>query len=382
MAATEPILATLEQHSRRSKTRDKFVENIKKQVNNGWGFIPLLGSGVSSASGIPMGIDFTNYMLNALFRCLKPNNYPIKQSDQSDITDPLYLKRLDLSSDGWPASPLDEQIPQIKWFVGIITILALREVSGYPHSDEPTCSSILKIAREDIKDSDEDGADGIDAIEAIKDYFGRSTNNENVSALISKTSNQSDDLITLITRNIEPKINIDCTVEATVKYNPKDIFELYCKIVDCKSIEDLKQRQKRHHKQLKELMGELQLSNSDILKKILDPINCALAVWNNWVLTLDFLSRLERSYGGGVHLSQRRFSVIDSFNRHISHNKKPNLNHIMLAHLTGPLRINTILTTNFDSLTEIAFSELDRQLELFYVSINGELPEFNQSLRK
>ena len=67
-------------------------------------------------------------------------------------------------------------------------------------------------------------------------------------------------------------------------------------------------------------------------------------------------------------------SVIDSFNVHITRDRQINLGQKMLAHLSGPLRIRTVLTTNFDNLVETAFQKLLRPLSVVSVSSHGELP--------
>ena len=40
----------------------QFVNKIIKDAHTGWSFVPLIGSGLSSPSGIIMGMEFTNYL--------------------------------------------------------------------------------------------------------------------------------------------------------------------------------------------------------------------------------------------------------------------------------------------------------------------------------
>ncbi len=93
----------------------------------------------------------------------------------------------------------------------------------------------------------------------------------------------------------------------------------------------------------------------------------------DWRTTLQFLSRLE-IYDDKIFLGKPDNRVIDSFFFHITKDKKPNVGHLMLGHLADALRINTLLTTNFDSLVEEAFAQLDMPLSTFDVHQNAELP--------
>jgi hypothetical protein len=103
---------------------------------------------------------------------------------------------------------------------------------------------------------------------------------------------------------------------------------------------------------------------------------CAIRALHDWRCALDFLARL---YVGGrqglpLWLETVDQAIIDSFNFFITHGRKPNLAHNMLCHLASRARIRTILTTNFDTLLEDAFSELGEHFEVIPVGIRGELP--------
>ena len=67
--------------------------------------------------------------------------------------------------------------------------------------------------------------------------------------------------------------------------------------------------------------------------------------------------------------------VVDSFFTFATSGKRPSVGHYMLAHLSDALRIRTVLTTNFDSLTEEAFAAIGPQLAIFDVHLNAELPD-------
>lgn len=95
----------------------------------------------------------------------------------------------------------------------------------------------------------------------------------------------------------------------------------------------------------------------------------------DWRSTLHFLSRLKKDKSGRVTLTQPNPSVVDRFNTFITADRQPNLAHKMLAALARPLRMRTVLTTNFDTLSEEAFTQSGHQLKKFFVSRYGHLPD-------
>lgn len=96
----------------------------------------------------------------------------------------------------------------------------------------------------------------------------------------------------------------------------------------------------------------------------------------NWLSTLHFLSRLvfDRN-GNAIDVGISNFRVKDAFFTHITRDKLPNVAHLMLAQLAEPLRIRTILTTNFDSLIEDAFTQLSMPITGFDVHERASLPD-------
>ncbi len=112
----------------------------------------------------------------------------------------------------------------------------------------------------------------------------------------------------------------------------------------------------------------------------LDPdkiiIQEGIGVLADWRSTLIFLSRVKLNEGEhSFHLAAPDLRVIDSFNLHITRNRKSNLGHKMLAHLSIPFGMRVVLTTNFDSLIEEAYANLRNPLSVFDVSITGKLPD-------
>lgn len=75
-------------------------------------------------------------------------------------------------------------------------------------------------------------------------------------------------------------------------------------------------------------------------------------------------------------LGERRADVIDTFFLSVISGKEPTLGHRMLARLADTLRVDTVLTTNFDELMERAFVEIGRPVTVFDVHKDARLPPF------
>lgn len=102
-----------------------------------------------------------------------------------------------------------------------------------------------------------------------------------------------------------------------------------------------------------------------------------------WRTSLIFLSRLrlasekrEDDERSRLVLGPPDLDVIDTFFLNVVLGKRPTLGHRMLARLALPLRINTILTTNFDDLIEKAFEEVGNVLTVFDVHVLAGLPPY------
>ena len=102
----------------------------------------------------------------------------------------------------------------------------------------------------------------------------------------------------------------------------------------------------------------------------------------SWRTTLQFISRLYSSEGNEVELGTPDYRIVDSFFLHVTHGRHPGVNHMMLAHLASPLRTETILTTNFDSLIEEAFLRIGMPLATFDVHQRARLPHARHVLEQ
>ena len=98
----------------------------------------------------------------------------------------------------------------------------------------------------------------------------------------------------------------------------------------------------------------------------------------DWRAALTFLSRLPEWEGGAGILDSElcapNNSVVDSAFIHVTRDRQPTLAHMMLAHCADAMRIQTILTTNFDTLIEEAFLGQGIFLTTFDVHQRAGLP--------
>ena len=57
-----------EAQERAPDSRGAVIEDIRASIKNGYGIVPLIGSGMSAASGIPAGRDYQAYLFYCLAR--------------------------------------------------------------------------------------------------------------------------------------------------------------------------------------------------------------------------------------------------------------------------------------------------------------------------
>jgi hypothetical protein len=110
----------------------------------------------------------------------------------------------------------------------------------------------------------------------------------------------------------------------------------------------------------------------------------ALGAMAEWRASLAFLSRLVRENRGTgdlgrtiVSLDAPRQEIVDACLREVLKGRYPTLGHRMLAGLAGALRLDLVLTTNFDDLLESAFAAARNPLEVLDVPLGGNLPHWS-----
>jgi hypothetical protein len=108
----------------------------------------------------------------------------------------------------------------------------------------------------------------------------------------------------------------------------------------------------------------------------------AVGAMSSWQSALDFLARVVPRREDGLRLMPADDRVKDSFFAHITREHEPNAGNLMLAHLAAPLRMQTVLTTNFDDLIEDAFARLGLPLATFDVHQRTPLPDAERVLER
>lgn len=130
------------------------------------------------------------------------------------------------------------------------------------------------------------------------------------------------------------------------------------------------------------LIGELERrSTKDAGDRNIHVYQEGIGAMADWKTALLFLCRL-RLDGERYWLGAPQYEMVDSFFRSVIAGKSPTLVHSMLAQLAVPLRVQTIFTTNFDNLLEIAFSEARLDLEVFGVHMHTAIPPHSLTQRK
>jgi hypothetical protein len=291
-------------------TSELFVRAVRDEIRCGYGITPFIGSGLSSRSGILMGMEFDEYLTYIVARCV------LNKKDQAECfgkgTD-----RWNVMHDGWPHPPKPMEVDRVRKWV--------------KERFEKIC--IDYGAKPEWDDS------GI---------YVKSFGPTKVAPLESLDSKMRRPLIPRILRSGETK------VEET-------------------GIRDFL----RH-------FGERSMAQGEFISEAMSPDSQrgieerAIRSLYDWRAMLHFLSELDVHKLDGVRrpfIGRSRPSVIDSFNQHITHGRKPNLGHSMLAHLAAPMRTRIILTTNFDTLIEDAFEQTQENFAVHSVESGSTFPD-------
>ncbi len=295
---------------RECKSSRDLIDRIRRDVRDGYGFVPFVGSGVSAPSGIPMGQEFDEFLAYTVYRVLATEEErPKSRGDEA-------LPRWCVRRDGWPK---------------------------YPNSKdaEDTRKWVLERYREICRDL---------KIE-VKSEGGFVTD---LQVMSDALSGLAGDIALRARRPLVPNViaSADCRardqelrsfLRAVGRDGPDRMFA------------------GRH--------GYSPTSQDHIRE-------AGIRSLSDWRATLHFLSRVKVDEDtGDLVLSESEPWVIDGFNIHITRGKRSNLTHKMLAHLATPMRIRTVVTTNFDTLLEDSFAQIQSRVAVFEVGSRGELPD-------
>ncbi|MFN5393788.1 MAG: SIR2 family protein, partial [Planctomycetota bacterium] len=288
--------------------KNEFLRLIIEDANLGRTFVPFIGSGLSSPSGIIMGMEFTNYLAFTMYLVLcDPKKR--KPTHGEGISE-----RWNLILQGWPPLPSRPEVSTAKTWIK-------KEFDGL-------CKEFKLRSSYDDK--------------------------QQIQMLVPESGTQINDVAIALTQPPIPMILRSWHAKAE-----QDRLRQLRGILKTDGGKD-KQFTSPHWKRSNQ-------SFHDVI------VESGLRALSDWRETLEFLSRVVIDEHG-LRMGDPNPSIIDDFNSTITRDKRPNLGHKMLAHLSEPLRISTLLTTNFDTLMEEAYRSLSLPLTVLPVSAKGELP--------
>lgn len=303
---------------RKELGKEKFIATIKKRVmQEGYGFVPLIGSGISHGAGIMIGSALGEYLSYVIWRCVGDyeNGGNVGRDGWA------------LVNRGWPDRPSQQQTQAVREW-------ATREYCRLLDQHGLHVGMARNVTLSDINTG---AATRYHLPPAKPLAFDEATLND------YKWKNPRKARMAL-----ERLLEIDQT-----------IHELHMQQLERGDVDVFTPRK-----------GVSRTSRHYI-------VETAIRSLYDWRLALHFLARLRQVDGLLLLASECDQYVIDSFNIFITRGRKPCLAHQMIAFLVRPLRIRKLLTTNFDSLLEEAFADLDLPLQVFPIERNSRLPDPN-----
>lgn len=295
-------------------SNDEFISEIIDDTLGGKCFVPFIGSGLSSPSGIITGQEFTKYLAYVFFLMVR----------HSTATSDVKSVQWSLQKQGWPSYPSDGEIESaINWIRSEFDVVCRR------YGWEPTYERDSSLSGRDIKK--------LTIAESVSgDFYHSMAKPPTPLILRGKTFRDEPDRFKKLLESLHRHGTTHHDIETAD-------FEDY-----------MLDRGMSYHEQIVE-KGIRSLAD--------------------WKATLTFLSRIRVIEGSTsrILLETPDTSVIDAFNKFITGGRKPSFGHKILAQLSKPLRFRKILTTNFDNLTETAFEEIGIHLTVLPVTKRGGL---------
>ena len=313
----------MDDHSQYLISNKEFISQIIDDAHRGECFVPFIGSGLSSPSGIIMGQEFTRYLCYTFYLIIAER----KRSSFSD--DPSHSQRWSLERQGWPDYQSEANVKEaFTWIRDEFSKICARYGWDINYEQHPSIYGPV------------------------------------IKSLHPTSRAISDDLYDTMAKPPVPLI----LRGATFQDRPDRFRQI---------LESWNHHVSTAHNEIVEDFEDYLLDHGMSYSEQI--IEKGIRSLSDWKATLTFLSRIRVSADGSerIMMESPDNSIIDAFNTFITRGKKPNLGHKMLAQLSKPLRIRTLLTTNFDNLTETAFEELDQKLTVLAVSTKGDLPSEN-----
>ncbi|MCE2752327.1 MAG: SIR2 family protein [Pirellula sp.] len=295
-------------------SNEEFISEIIDDALGGKCFVPFIGSGLSSPSGIITGQEFTKYLAYVFYLMVR----------HSTATSDVKSVQWSLQKQGWPSYPSDGEIESaINWIRSEFDVVCRR------YGWELTYERDSSLSGRDVKK--------LTIAESVSgDFYHSMAKPPTPLILRGKTFRDEPDRFKKLLESLHRHGTTHHDIETAD-------FEDY-----------MLDRGMSYHEQIVE-KGIRSLAD--------------------WKATLTFLSRIRVIEGSTsrILLETPDTSVIDAFNKFITGGRKPSFGHKILAQLSKPLRFRKILTTNFDNLTETAFEEIGIHLTVLPVTKHGGL---------
>ncbi|MCA8993159.1 MAG: SIR2 family protein [Planctomycetaceae bacterium] len=299
----------------------EFISKIIQDADMGHCFVPLVGSGLSSPSGIIMGMEFTNYLAFTTYLVLSDPHERAKTHGEGNKS------RWDICKRGWPPLPTSSE-------VSATTDWVFRQF-------DKICE------RYDLLPNHPKNSHEIRSLSP-----GRTSGPARVSGVSHE----------ILTSLLHPRI--PSILAAPGSSHSSEAAARLASLLLRRTVSGQPTTAGAAHMLLAESTGSFHNG----------VIEAGIRSLHDWRETLMFLSSVSVK-SNRLEFVAPNYSIIDRFNSFITRDKHPNLGHKMLAHLSGPLRIHAVLTTNFDSLIEDAFRALQMNIRVLPVSSKGHLPE-------
>lgn len=298
--------------------REAFIEKLRKEVTvQGYGIVPLIGSGISHGSGIMIGAALGGYLAYVVWRMIKDYDKPESQHVVVDLT-----------SEGWPSPPSQQEVTQVnqwatRWYCKLLELHNVRPEMSHSFTLNDLYQSLnTQYFLPPVKPA------AFDRVE-----FEKWDRRDNEEKIVERRINK-------INRAIREIHNERMLQDRQFAFTPRQ--------------------------------GVSRTSRRYI-------VETAVRSLFDWRLALQFLARLKTRDGLYYLEEESDQYVVDSFNIFITQGRKPCLAHQMVSFLTRPLRIRKLLTTNFDTLLEDAYRSIDVPLEVFSIERNSPLPNPNST---
>ncbi len=293
--------------------------------------IPLIGSAASRLSGVIPPEDNLSYLQYVIYRCVASPDWQASAAKDEErsgrLSEPVgRFVRWDIANHGFPSFPTNRQLSVSREW---------RDSIALRLSKHQSLNSWVKTA-EEVSSAKE--ADGFRAYSE-----GR-------------------------------------FVAASIKGEDKGLARDLAVRIGAGTTDHKRATTKQHFNAIKKRLAEVEVlyplvshSEEEVIARE------AVGAGSNWISAQVFLSRLAESEPMSLRgttplrLTAPDSEVIDAFNLFRTRGKKPNLTHQMLAYLTRPLRVRTVLTTVSDGLQVRALEEIGQPFICHYPNAENQV---------